>query len=140
MTDFRGQKNLDREKVFWSKVSKGESWECWPWKHYLNKDGYGQFWIGHTYVVSHRYAWELSRRCEVPEGKMILHMCDNRSCCNPDHLYCGDAKQNAKDRKERGPKVPAHILGNPKLTEIEILAVREAIKLKIPQQRIAHYF
>ena len=38
---------------------------------------------------------------------MILHMCDYRPCCNPNHLYCGDALQNAKDRVERSPRKAA---------------------------------
>ena len=33
---------------------------------------------------------------------MILHMCDNPPCCNPDHLYPGGAKQNSRDAYERG--------------------------------------
>lgn len=32
------------------------------------------------------------------EGKMICHTCDNKRCVNPEHLYIGDAGDNAQDR------------------------------------------
>jgi hypothetical protein len=129
MYSLQGQKSIDREISFWAKVDKRQPYECWPWLASTNKDGYGQFWVGNTFVGAHRYSWELTRKCEVPDGKMILHLCDNRICCNPNHLYCGDAKQNAKDRVERGPKIPAHILANPKLMAGEIWLIR---RLRIP--------
>ena len=93
------------EKVFWSKISRGQSYECWLWLASQGNNEYGNFWDGSRLVGAHRFAWELSRKCKVPKGMYILHMCDNRACCNPDHLYCGDAEQNAKDRVERQPKV-----------------------------------
>jgi ATP-dependent Clp protease ATP-binding subunit ClpA len=31
----------------------------------------------------------------------ILHRCHNEPCCNPDHLYVGDAMDNAQDRMDR---------------------------------------
>ena len=32
----------------------------------------------------------------------VLHRCGNPPCVNPEHLYLGDAKQNAKDMVEMG--------------------------------------
>jgi hypothetical protein len=140
MADFSGQKNIDKEKAFWSKVDKKESYECWEYKEYKDVDGYGRFNLYNGPIGAHVYAWELSRKCKTPEGKMILHMCDNRSCCNPNHLYCGDALQNAKDRMERGIKVPAHILANPALYEGEIWLIRRLLSHKITQDKIAKMF
>ena len=131
MTDFSGQKNIDRDLSFWSKVNKKDSWKCWPWIASTNKDGYGQFWIGSTFVGSHRYAWELTRKCKVPEGKSILHMCDNPVCCNPDHLYCGTQKDNIRDRDERHP-IPYNLLSHPKLHEGEIFLIR---RLKVVKSK-----
>ena len=95
----RPRKNV--EKSFWSKVDKREDHECWNWKASCSGNGYGAFWDSCRSIGAHRYAWELTRKCKVPEGKMVLHMCDNKLCCNPSHLYCGDALQNAKDKVER---------------------------------------
>jgi len=132
MSNYKGQKGIDKVEAFWSKVDKKESYECWNYKEYLDKDGYGRFHYENGPIGAHVLAWIITRKCEVPEGKMILHMCDNRACCNPDHLYCGDVFDNARDRMERGPKVPAHIIANPKLHEGEIWLIR---KLKVVKSR-----
>ena len=140
---------MNREELFWNKVDKRDSHVCWHWKASTNKDGYGQFWIGDTFVGAHRYAWEQYRKCKVPEGKMILHLCDNPDCCNPNHLYCGDQLDNMKDRHERGPKVPAHILANPKLYANEIWLIRKLriikskgiyTRYKFPENFVAKMF
>jgi HNH endonuclease len=124
---------MNEEERFWSKIDKREDWECWPWKDSTN-DGYGQFWTGDTMVGAHRYAWELTRRCKVPSGKMILHRCDNRLCCNPNHLYCGDAAQNALDRMTRNNQPYETYYHNVKFYEGEIWLIRKlrhAVKKKI---------
>jgi hypothetical protein len=79
------------EVRFWSKVDKRGPTECWPWKAHIQTRGYGQF---HTHmendkpvrVPAHRVAWELENGREVPDGKVIDHICKNTACCNPTHL------------------------------------------------------
>jgi hypothetical protein len=38
----------------------------------------------------------------------VLHRCDNPPCCNPAHLFIGDAEDNSKDMwtKSRGVAFP----------------------------------
>ena len=91
------------EERFWSKVTRGKDHECWLWKGSLNKQGYGLFSVGRARIGAHRFSWRLTRKCRVPEGKWILHICDNPTCVNPHHLYCGDACDNVADRVERNP-------------------------------------
>lgn len=33
---------------------------------------------------------------------MVLHRCDNRRCCNPDHLFLGDHSDNLDDASAKG--------------------------------------
>lgn len=130
MTDYSGQIINDRDKVFWSKVDIKKDHECWNWKHYLNSDGYGQFWTGNTFVPPHRYVWELTRKCKVPEGKIIMHLCDNRACCNPNHLICGTQLDNMQDKIMKGRLVPPHKTANPSLYSGEIWLIRRLLSSK----------
>ena len=38
----------------------------------------------------------------IPDGKFILHRCDNPPCFDVLHLYPGDAAQNVEDMMQRG--------------------------------------
>jgi hypothetical protein len=84
---------------FRSKVEVLES-GCHEWRSTLHRDGYGKFWFGGKQAAAHRVAWIILVG-EIPEGKWILHKCDNRKCVNPDHLYVGDAQQNVLDKVDR---------------------------------------
>ena len=88
---------------FWSHVGKGESDECWHWNSQL-KRGYGWYTITlnkkkHEFIAS-RVALFLSG---TPiKDKLVLHSCDNQSCCNPTHLRAGTHQDNMDDAKLRG--------------------------------------
>ena len=119
---FRGQKGLDRQSIFWSKVCIKNSSECWEFLGSKNRDGYGQFWIGNTFVASHRYAYQ-SYYGNILEGLLILHKCDNPSCCNPSHLYSGTQSDNMSDRQSRNPVSPI-ATSHPKFLAGEIILIR----------------
>lgn len=92
-------------KYFWAKVDK-ESTECWLWTASTFREGYGKFQVGtnrdtNRIDYAHRISWRLANGCEIPAGLHVLHTCDNPLCVNPNHLYLGDAKQNATDRVRR---------------------------------------
>ena len=89
------------EKLFWTKLIKETEDECWIFGGAKNRQGYGQLWNGTTTVRAHRFAYESANKCTIPKGKMILHKCDNKACCNPKHLYCGNGLDNANDRDFR---------------------------------------
>lgn len=97
-----------RSKLFWSHVRKSKyASGCWPWTGHRDRLGYGRFGVmvggRRRNTTAHRYSWCLSAGLvEVPAGKWVLHRCDNPRCVNPDHLYCGDAADNARDRVVRG--------------------------------------
>jgi len=56
------------------------------------------FWSETRMVLAHRMAWILTYKNTPPEGQMVLHRCNNERCCNPNHLYIGNASDNMKDR------------------------------------------
>jgi len=91
------QHDIDR---FLSKIDKKGPNDCWLWTASINTSGYGHVRIDHTTKLAHILAWELVNG-SVTEGKLILHKCDNKKCCNPKHLYEGTHSDNMRDRCER---------------------------------------
>ncbi len=86
-------------QLFWSRIKiTTDKNQCWDWQLGLNGGGYGILTAGGQFYLAHRLAWQLSHHRE-PELN-ILHTCDRPPCCNPNHLYEGTHKQNAKDRDE----------------------------------------
>ena len=75
---------------------------CLIWRHSLDADGYGVLRLrrGNRSYRANRVAYKMSRG-EIPEDKLILHMCHRRSCIQPAHLYAGSHKQNIEDRQDR---------------------------------------
>lgn len=102
---------------FWSKVQVGQFDACWAWEAYINNRGYGRFRFNGRDQLAHRVAYMLVRG-PIAEGAHVLHHCDNPLCCNPRHLYIGDASQNMRDAYTRGQKQPTlgKLNGRAKLT------------------------
>jgi hypothetical protein len=117
--------NSDTKERFWSKVDVQEPDNCWNWKEAISNSGYGRIRINYKLYSSHRIAWEAING-PIPKGKMVLHKCDNKLCCNPAHLYCGTQKDNMHDKTVRynGPYLGGEGR-QPKLREDEVRLIRE---------------
>lgn len=74
---------------------------CWNWQGQKKRSGYGYIFVGRKKISVHRISWSLFNEKEIPVGALVLHGCDNSSCCNPEHLRLGDPKMNSQDREER---------------------------------------
>ena len=81
---------------FVSKFVKCSQNSCWEWTDYRNSFGYGRLGVAGQNLMAHRVSWLLFNG-HIPRDKMVLHKCNNPSCVNPDHLYLGDARDNAND-------------------------------------------
>ena len=89
-----------RERVL-SKVALAES-GCWNWTGGIACNGYGRINIQEERLFSAHRASFYAFWHPIPEGASVLHHCDNRRCVNPQHLYAGTAKDNARDMVARG--------------------------------------
>jgi hypothetical protein len=117
----------NKPENIWNGVSNyGDSTKCWEWQRTTCR-GYGQIRIGNKRYYVHRIAYELIKGDR--NGLLVLHKCDNRLCCNPDHLFLGTNKDNTQDMITKGRrwcnKGEVHPMS--KLKEKEI---REIFRLK----------
>lgn len=93
----RSQKVDSLEKRFWEMVDKRGNDKCWEFTGFKNKDGYGIMSKGHSKLGSaHRISYEMHIGI-IPNGMVIMHSCDNPSCCNPAHLKIGTQNDNIQD-------------------------------------------
>lgn len=76
---------------------------CVLWDGAVGSHGYGAIRINKKVHLAHRVAFIISKG-EIPQGKVLMHLCNNKLCINPDHLKLGtDAEnlQHAYDTSQR---------------------------------------
>lgn len=146
-------KRTPLKERFWDKVKLGNPNECWEWQGAKDDGGYGMIAMdcacrikkGKKALRSHRVAWELTNG-SIPEGLYVLHKCDNPSCCNPNHLFLGTHADNMRDMIQKGRAIHTSnfettLRGedqpNHKLTDIQVLEIRQLAKNKVPYKIIA---
>jgi hypothetical protein len=78
---------------------------CWVWTGSKLPRGYGRFYFKGKAFYAHRLALEIFKGMHVPADKVVMHACDNPSCCNPDHLSIGTQTDNMRDASNKGRTV-----------------------------------
>lgn len=134
---------------FWASVAKGSPDECWEWQGSTNNTGYGTVaWFGKVYTAHRSAAWlssmvdELSAPKKAATPTHILHKCDNRKCCNPNHFFLGSFSDNMKDayykKRKVQPKGEKH--SNAKLTNIQANKIRQRYAEGAKQMELAEEY
>ncbi len=110
---------------FWRLVSiRGEE-ECWPWIGDLDRHGYGTFYFGGRNRRAHELALSFTTGEKRLQSLDTCHSCDNPACCNPEHLRFDSRQSNVDDMITRGRNAHGSKSKHAKLTEADVLVMRE---------------
>lgn len=83
-------------------------WEtcCWNWQMSKVCIGYGRVFWGGKLRLAHRlskYLFGEMTEAQFNDPKsVVMHVCDNPSCINPNHLVVGTQRDNIWDRTRKG--------------------------------------
>lgn len=124
---------------FWLGVRKAGPDECWPWMKGTTTAGYGAIRRKNELFLAHRLAWEVEHG-SIPNGRDVLHECDNPPCCNPAHLFLGDQASNVRDAAIKGRMMRGETHHAAKLDNNKVHEIREQLALGVPATIVAKHF
>ncbi len=126
--------------------------ECWNWTGKIINSGYGSLVQGvngkKKYLSAHRESYKVFKG-KIPLNMNVCHTCDNKKCINPEHLWIGTQKDNIRDCSKKGRKntklgprisIQGEKHHRAKLTEKDVLKIRESLSLGSSQDDLAQNF
>lgn len=119
---------------------------CWEWPGATTRR-YGVVRIKQRNWGVHRLMAWLDLGLDLFSVLQTCHVCDNRKCYNPQHLFIGTNKENYYDSKKKGRHAHGEKHGHAKTTEEDVRRIREEAKkypsirqaafgLKLPYERV----
>lgn len=90
---------LTLEERFWGRCEVRD-YGCIEWQGGTDPDGYGAIKYEGRKINTHVLSYMLANG-SIPKGMCVCHVCDNRICVNPDHLWLGTKKDNHRDMVEK---------------------------------------
>lgn len=110
---------------FMDKVSPEPNSGCWLWTATVDSCGYGLFGVGGSgnSKRAHRVSYEMFKG-SIGDGLKVCHRCDNPSCVNPDHLFCGTDADNMADRDSKNRTAKGSKNGKSVLNEELVMFIR----------------
>ncbi len=117
-----------------------ESTGCWRWnRSKTGASGYGSVRYAGQYVGAHRafYAYYVA---PIPPGRVVMHLCDQADCVNPDHLALGTQAANSFDMRHKGRSNRGTKNGLAKLDEDKVREIRRRAAGGEPQKVLAAEF
>lgn len=125
---------IKKDKSVYARLAKcisiGEKDQCWLWKGGFP---YPRLSLGdkRRRQRAYRITYQMFKG-PISESDIACHVCDNPSCCNPDHIFIGTQKDNIQDcmRKNRRNLPTNEKHWKARLTNDQIEAIRADTRLQ----------
>lgn len=112
---------------------------CWLWKGCCAQNGYGHVGYKGKIVSVHRLMWKLING-EISADLDVLHKCDCRRCCNPEHLFLGTASDNLMDASRKGRLRVNGKHPTAKLSAEQVISVRQQLREGVAGRLLAKQY
>lgn len=122
--------------------------QCWPWLGSKDDQGYGEIKIGYRLYGAHRVIAALQLGPHPEWAEVVMHTCDQPSCCNPGHLKYATQLTNYRDAMSKGriPILRGSANSRSKLNDNDVMVIRAssesqnalARRYKVSQSCISH--
>ncbi|CAI1891350.1 HNH endonuclease signature motif containing protein [Serratia entomophila] len=104
-------------------VKKGN--ECIEWIGSVGSSGYGRVYFKGKNRSAHRLSYS-THKGSIPDGLVVMHLCDNKPCVNPNHLSLGTTRDNLHDRDTKNRQAKGERAGMAKLKENDVIEIRSS--------------
>jgi hypothetical protein len=126
-------------KFLKSHVAHADKVACLPWPLFVNPKGYGI--LGHNGKMwrAHRLMCVLAHGKPPTKAHVAAHECNNRACCNPNHLKWKTSTENHLDQRPAGTQATSRYGWRGVLSNAEVAAIRAA-EGTTTQAKLAHRY
>ncbi len=114
------------QETFWNFVGPKNDEGCMCWTEKATEDGYGALSLYGKSCLAHRIAFMLHHKIPISPTQHVCHKCDNPPCCNPEHLFLGNASINMQDmwNKRRHVRPVGETNNHAVLTKEKVIEIR----------------
>lgn len=110
-----------------NRIVKNKKSGCWEWTAHRNKDGYGALKFRGRHWKAHRFSYTVFVG-PIKSANVVMHLCHNPRCVNPEHLRQGKHIQNMRDKVASNRQVKGSAVWSSKITEKTAPILRSFMK------------
>lgn len=116
--------------------------ECLKWPYAVSSAGYGKMIYDGTLSYVHAIVCEIIHGTAPSPSHQARHLCGkgHEACCSPHHVAWGTVRENMADKLMHGTDNRGIRHSMKKITEADVLKIRELCAQGIPQKTIAKQF